>query len=268
MIRAIQLAVACVAVLVATVGQLEAGLLIVGGDEAADITDVRNKINGTGLVSGPVDTFDFFSGTPTLGQLQSYDAVLFWHDYGGDFNTFGDILADYVDAGGGVVLGVFANASGGLGGRWASGGYDPIIPAGQDVGGPLTLGTVSDPLHPTMAGVTSFDGNGSWRSTGGLAPGATLIASWSNGAPLVAEMSGFSGRIISLNFLPPSLDSGTNPTFWDPATDGGLLMANSVNYVSAVPEPSTLALFCIGAGVAGLGSARGRRRENQNEATA
>lgn len=68
MIRAIQLAVACVAVLVATVGQLEAGLLIVGGDDAADITDVRNKINGTGLVSGPVDTFDFFQGRQLLGS--------------------------------------------------------------------------------------------------------------------------------------------------------------------------------------------------------
>jgi hypothetical protein len=37
--------------------------------------------------------------------------------------------------------------------------------------------------------------------------------------------------------------------------------------VSAVPEPSSLALFGIGACVAGLGAARRRRREKQQETT-
>jgi hypothetical protein len=30
----------------------------------------------------------------------------------------------------------------------------------------------------------------------------------------------------------PSTDSGTNPSFWNPATDGDLLMAIAVSYVS------------------------------------
>lgn len=41
----------------------------------------------------------------------------------------------------------------------------------------------------------------------------------------------------------------------------------AVEQVSAVPEPSSLALFGIGACVAGLGAARRRRREKQQEAT-
>ena len=211
-----------------------ASVLIVGGDSAADINDVQNKIASTGLVTGPIDTFDFFNGTPTLANVQAYDAVFFWHDFGGDLSAFGDVLADYVDSGGGVVLGVFSNASGGLGGRWASGGYDPLNPAGQINGPQLFLGTVHNPAHPVMDGVSTFDGgSGSWRSTGGVNPGATLIAEWSNGDPLITEMPGFNGRIISLNFLPPSSDSGTNSSFWNPATDGDLLMANAVTYVSS-----------------------------------
>lgn len=246
-----------------------ASVLIVGGDSTADIDDVRNKILATGMVTGNVDSFEFFNGTPTLAQVQNYDAVFFWHDFGGDLNTFGNVLADYVDGGGGVVLGVFSNASGGLQGRWASGGYDPIDPNGQTNDPQLFLGTVHDALHPVMTGVSSFDGgSGSWRSTGGLSPGATLIADWSNGDPLVAEMPNFNGRIISLNFLPPSTDSGTNDSFWNPGTDGDLLMVNAINYVSGnptIPIPtmsmwSLILMTLVLATAAGINTLRQRKR--------
>ena len=57
----------------------------------------------------------------------------------------------------------------------------------------------------------------------------------------------------------------------DPATTGFTFIDDielNVNDAAAVPEPTSLALFAIGACVAGLSTARRRRRENQQVATA
>jgi hypothetical protein len=145
----------------------------------------------------------------------------------------GDVLAEYVDAGGGVVLAVFANASIPLAGRWVSGGYEVILPTGQTSGGPLTLGTVLVPAHPVMAGVTSFDGGtSSYRpTTTVLTAGSTAIANWSDGRVLIAE--GSSPRRIDLGFYPPSSDCRID--FWTAATDGALIMANALTYVADTP---------------------------------
>ncbi len=226
-------------------------------------TDVQQKLLGTGKFTG-VDVFDAHSGTPSLATMETYGAVLVYSD-AGFANSFalGNNLADYVDAGGGVVVAVFADASVALGGRYVSGGYLGINPSGQTQGTELTLGTIHDPSSPIMAGVTSLDGGSStWRSTGSVRAGSVVVADWLNGAPLVVTTPIGGHQTVALNFYPPS--SAVRSDFWNTSTQGGLLMANALDFSagqrSDVPEPASLALF--GLGVLGLAVSR-RKRASQ-----
>jgi len=68
-------------------------------------------------VGGPVsETY-----TPSLAELMAYDAIFVWGSASLSGDLFGDVLADYVDAGGGVVIAVFAQPPGAIvGSRGAS----------------------------------------------------------------------------------------------------------------------------------------------------
>jgi hypothetical protein len=211
--------------------------------------DVIAKLTGTGMFSqvddlSPLgcDPFPPYRGlnpTPSLATLQEYAAVLIYSDCGFyDSVALGDVLADYVDGGGHVVVATFAfwNEAGEIGiyGRLLSGGYLPLTLGTQTEYGHQYL--VPDlPDDPLLEGVTSFDG-GQWsfrNNAISLAPGATLVAHWTDGLPLVA----YKGNVVALNFFPPS--SGAREGFWDPATDGARLMANALYQgISATMEVS------------------------------
>ncbi|MEO0073858.1 MAG: hypothetical protein ABIK43_04275, partial [candidate division WOR-3 bacterium] len=71
-----------------------------------------------------------------------------------DKNMFGDTLAKFVDLGGGVVITVFADYSPwNIGGRFAT-QYMPVAFANNTYTSG-TLGTVHQPSHPIMNGVTT-----------------------------------------------------------------------------------------------------------------
>jgi hypothetical protein len=88
------------------------------------------------LTGGTVDYFDARAGTPDAALLSGYDCVYTWANYPyADRDLFGDRLADYVDAGGKAVLGVFCTFTLGnsLGGRIMTPGYSPVTsPAGNN----------------------------------------------------------------------------------------------------------------------------------------
>jgi hypothetical protein len=194
--------------------------------------DVQTKLMNTGLFS-TVDVYAINIVTPTLDQLLTYNSVLVYSDFLGYNNPvqLGNNLADYVDAGGGVVVAVFGNASFPFGGRFATDNYWGIVPASQDQGVRLTLGTIYDPENPILAGVTSFDGgSSSYRSTGSLHPDAIRVADWSNGSPLVVTRQIGSANRVDLNFFPPSSDARGD--FWVATTGGALLMGNSLVYAA------------------------------------
>jgi hypothetical protein len=197
--------------------------------------DVRNKLLGTGLLTN-VDIHNATSsgaGVPTLAELQNYDVVITWSNVAwANAAAMGDVLADYVDGGGAVVVAVFANASIPLQGRWVSGGYEVIIGgSGQTQGTVATLGTVHSPAHPIMQGVNSFSGGTqSFRPTlTNLTPGSTAIADWSDGRVLVAV--GSNPKRVDLGMYPPSSDCSA--PFWTSSTDGARLMANAILFAAA-----------------------------------
>lgn len=188
------------------------------------------------------------AATPSLATLETYQAVLVYSDCPfPDPTGLSNVLADYVDQGGTVVLATFALNNNGFGfsdGRLVTGGYLPITLGDQTGGADLTL--VPDaPGSPLLAGVNSFDGgSSSYHSASALAAGATLVAHWSgDGAPLVAYKAGPSaGMVVALNFYPPSSDIRSD--FWNSSTDGVRLMTNALSFgAPAVPRAS---LACNG----------------------
>ena len=210
---------------------------IFAADLPAYYNDVRTKVLSTGLFS-QVDAFDARSITPTLSQLSQYDSVLLWGDYSfNDSVTFGNVLADYVDAGGGVVVAVFAldntASSYAIQGRLRSAGYLPFVTAtSSSSGSGLTL-IKDDAGHPIVQGINSFNGGstGYHNAPSSIASGASLVAHWSNGQPLVGVRQTNNGRVAGLNFWPPSSDAISGN--WLSSTDGGRLMANALAWASA-----------------------------------
>lgn len=204
---------------------------------ACNFTDVQAKLIATGQFT-TVDIINVTTtgtGTPTLPQLLAYDAVICWTNVTpADNNAWGDVLADYVDQGGGVVVAVFANSSTttgrNIGGRWQN-GYEVILDQSGNTSGNASLGNVLLPAHPVMNGVSTFTGGTAmFRPTvTALAAGSFAIAEWSDGRILVAQ--GLNPKRVDLGFYPPSGDCVS--TSWSPASDGALLMANALAFAGS-----------------------------------
>jgi hypothetical protein len=241
--------------LVALSSSASAGnVAIVAAAGTTNFADPQAKITATALF-GQVDVIDAALSTPTLAQLQAYDAVIVWSNVNFQNSTLlGDTLADYVDAGGGVVITVFANstlsANRFLLGRWVTGGYEVIVQnggttSGAGAGGVQSLGTVPQPGHPVMNGVATFTGGtSSFRpTTTTMTAGSSVIANWTDGKILAAQHGTFANR-VDLGMYPPS--NATSAANWDQTTDGGKLMANALLAVSTPPVSSTP--YCSGDG--------------------
>lgn len=239
--------VAVLAGLVATASPAPAAagqdVLVVRADNSFS-ADVVSKLDPS---FDAVDSFNAVAGTPTLAQLQGYDAVLVYSDNGfANSTALGNVLADYVDGGGRVAIATFALFDScdslGMSGRIVTGGYLPFnLVCGQTSGATRTL--VADLSgHPLLAGVTSFNGGtASYHNPVTLAAGATLVAHWDNGVPLVGYKAGVgAGSVVGLNFYPPSKD--IRGDFWDTATDGRQLLVNALEagVVSAPPQDDSI----------------------------
>src|SRR5438132_7359194 len=133
-------------------------VLIAYADIGGQPTVIQNEILAEPGVTA-VDLFDAFSGTPTLAQLQQYNIVFAFSNNGWNSAVaMGDVLADYEDAGGVVVVGTFAwDSRGGwlLQGRWITGGYSPYDATSQTNFSDNTA-NITDPYHPLMLGVSSL----------------------------------------------------------------------------------------------------------------
>ncbi|MEE2708206.1 MAG: S8 family serine peptidase, partial [Gemmatimonadota bacterium] len=170
-----------------------------------------------------IDYFDGRTGVPPLDTLKLYDVVLTWSFYPyKDAEDMGDVLADYVDQGGSVIMFPFSfyTDTFSLKGRIKEAAYSPFGGGGGGHWYPADLGTHDD-SHPFMEEITSVrdpyrDKDLTQNS------GSTLVASWSDDE-LLAGVNG-SGNVAVLNTYPG--DSYQ----WE--GDVGRLIRNTVVYVA------------------------------------
>jgi hypothetical protein len=160
------------------------------------------------------------SYTPTLNELQAYDAVGTQSNYTyQDPTGFGNVLADYVDAGGGVVIGQFSFSSGWeMGGRIMSGAYATIA-VGFNTMSATTLGW-NDPSHPIMSGVSTVGEN--YAASGAFV--GESVAVWQDGRAYIGVSS--NQKVVGLNQYPGSY------TYPQRSGDWVLVWHNSFMYVA------------------------------------
>jgi uncharacterized repeat protein (TIGR02543 family) len=202
--------------------------------------DIKAKLDSTGLFSQVDVISSLDEETPTLSELKQYNSVLVFENSNYIKNPvdFGNILADYVDYGGGVVLAAFtfvnADQSIGITGRISTEDYLIFTHEAYLSSSHLTLiaDSASDPI---LNGVNYFDGGtNSFHCNVSLSSGADLIAHWSDDEPLAAKKQFTEGRMVGLNIYPPSSDVRVD--FWDSSSDGALLMANSLIWAASNKE--------------------------------
>ncbi|GAB4152235.1 MAG: hypothetical protein Fur0021_16770 [Candidatus Promineifilaceae bacterium] len=155
-------------------------LLLAADDDIYEGSPLQNFLNAYGDL-GAVDLYDAAAGTPSLVALQNYDVVITWsNNYYADPVALGDVLADYVDAGGGVIIASFALGTDGLElqGRFMAENYTAVN-GGAGAYAPACLGSY-DSGHAIFAGVTAVCDE--YRLAGSyLTADATALAFWDDG---------------------------------------------------------------------------------------
>jgi hypothetical protein len=168
---------------------------------------------------------------PPLSVLRQFDAVMAWTNAASMYpDSLGDRLAEYVDAGGGLVLaqGAFVDFIP-LGGRIFDPGYSPfnqVAGASIFTDRAVDYSSLEFPLHVIFNGTDvnnlTYPGDGAFGDPD-LDPTATLIALENNGHKCIAVSA--NNRIIALNMWPRSVSSAN-------ALEALKLMANSCMFVA------------------------------------
>mgnify|MGYP003874247801 CR=1 FL=1 len=167
---------------------------------------------------------DVQTSTPTLAELLPYNAVLAYSNYRfADSVALGNVLADYVDAGGGVVICMAAFASGWeLGGRVMTGNYATLVPSTYAI----TVTTLGwhNAAHPIMAGVTSVQDM--YISYSPLAATAESVANWADGRHYVAVSA--NEKVVGINQFPSIHGYPQRQGDW------GLVIHNALSFVAGI----------------------------------
>lgn len=221
----------------------EAQVLILTPD--ANVTDIETILDGFDDIEADVFPAALLPSI-TLADLLPYDIVFTtnntqWLGSGGvDPGVIGDLLADYIDAGGKVISNQFTYSYDAwrMEGRFVDENYGPFTPSTTDAVVTVGLGTILAPEHPVFENVTTLNYSGFVQNVG-LAPGGTAIARWSNGEYFIAANE----NVVALNML-PSLGNG-GALQW--TGDLPLIYHNAVRYlagpgfVSVTPLEGTVA---------------------------
>jgi hypothetical protein len=142
--------------------------------------------------------------TCTAAELLSQDVLVIYSDQAlADPAGLGDMLADFVDQGGAVIVAndALVHGAAGLGGRFMNEDYSPLKSASAVSNGAASLGVYST-THPLMSGVSSA---GALSHLDVLTTGGDIevVASWDTGEEFVAikrfDPAPVAGRVIAIN---------------------------------------------------------------------
>ncbi len=214
-------------------------VLLAVGAEAAPRSLVIDH-NGSGdvlafdlLATGLFDDVTHRSGTlgvPTLDELIPYDSILYYTNMSQpDPVGFGDVLADYVDAGGHLVMATysFGGTTTSVQGRIITTGYTPLTTSTTSNG--IVSGDVLpvDPNDSVFEGVDlgtiTFSVNSSYPRPD-LDVGATLLATDAAGRKMIARNA--SGNVIAVNVFPRPIEMNV---------EGDRLFANALQVATSEP---------------------------------
>ena len=227
MIRMIQLVVVCVSVLVASAGQVYAGF----------VTYTDKTLFMAALASSSTDNFN---DLPLFGQASPITRTV---------GSYGYQMA---------TQGLFFNV-GTTSDVWVSTNSNTVsINFAISGGGPTAIGGfffLSNEAGSPTAGTISASINGGLFTQSVFASSATNFFGW---------VSTDGTQISSLSVSSSGFTSGSSRY---PTANDLIFGQANVSDVSAVPEPTSLALFGIGAVVAGVGAARRQRRDNKKDTT-
>lgn len=197
----------------------EGRIALIHCDTAASI---RTALINTGLIAAQdLTEINACGAPPSLATLSDYGAVLVWSNFSFQQpDALGNVLADFVDQGGGVVLATYVfSQPWRIGGRITTAGYSPFTVSDVrfTTSGVLDLGN-SNTNHPILQGVTStqhYFTNSNYTNPA-LTPGSALIAVDTAGNRVVGVNS--SNRVVGVSVFPGFGDMGR-------------LFANALNFV-------------------------------------
>ena len=187
-----------------------------GSDTSAQ-SDVQRRLQDSKLFD-KVDSIDMTSSLPSLATLLQYDSVLAWTDANrgcGDPGATGNLLAQYIEAGGGVVqmLPYYTNnLTANIGGDFYS-RYALVNQGSMTSQRSLSMGMKTEP-HAVLDGVMSVSMSGytcynrTKFSSSDLRNGGRIILNWSDGNAMVIVGSPNGHNRVDLNMYPPSSDIG------------------------------------------------------------
>lgn len=188
-------------------------ILLAASDNSISNRDnvMAGLIEFGGLTLGSTIThITIADSVPPVSVLSQFDAVLVWTNSVPQYpDSFGDVLADYVDAGGPVVVTTFANSDNWvISGRFQDPGYSPWVNGPRELDGtsPRTIdfNSIAQPPHKIFNG-TDIRNITFWSNASATNPAvegtATLLAMDTGGWNAVAINA--NGRVIGLNMYPP-----------------------------------------------------------------
>ncbi|MGC9399510.1 MAG: S8 family serine peptidase [Anaerolineae bacterium] len=168
---------------------------------------------------------------PELADLMPYDVVFVGNNNNWplDNDVLGDVMADYVDNGGKVILAqasmyLRAGVAFELGGRWEAEGYSPLTYSDAPLAFGGSMG-VYQAAHPIMADVTYVDDYSVHGVGHMLQSGAEAVAFWDDGEIYIAALP----DVVAFN----QLLTGRND--WD--GDVPTLLHNAILYLAPADVP-------------------------------
>ncbi|KAJ6239883.1 btb/poz domain-containing [Anaeramoeba flamelloides] len=215
-------------------------LLLAAHNNSYRRKDVMKSLKSTGITY--VKEINLCERTPTYKEVKGFDAIFLFSLSNFESPTsVGDILAEYVDNLGGVVICTINalrsdnNERRGLKGRIVSEDYLPIKKGKEISQERRILGKVEAKAHYIMSGVKSFDaGKNSWHiKTKEVTNDSIVICRFDNGNIMICEKTvPDRGKVVVLNFFPVSDSVRNNDDYWLTNTDGYHILANSIEYAA------------------------------------